>query len=92
MQSMLLLYITTALMAVVAVFCSGLCVVWSVPSWRRWLSKDKTFSMESICSPQELTGWPARIGSGLISIGIATCAIVAWYGAWSVLVAVIDAS
>ncbi len=92
MQTLVLLYITTALMTAVAVFCSWLCIVWSVPSWRRRLSGNKTSFSTCFRNCGELTGWTSRIGSGLISVGIAVCASVAWYGVWSVLVAVIDAS
>jgi hypothetical protein len=84
-MSPLVLYTTAALMAIVAVACTGLCLLWSKPSWRLRLGRRG----EEVPGTQAkaLSGWPARIGSGLISTGIAACAGVAWYGCYCVLTA-----
>lgn len=87
MNSLIVLYTTAALMAVVAVACTALCLAWSVPAWRRRLARRGVAIEVRSAEPGRLTGWPARVGSGLISIGIATCAVVAWYGCFSVLAA-----
>jgi len=86
-KSLIVLYTTAALMAVVAVACTALCLAWSVPSWRRRLARCGVAIEVWGVEPGGLTGWPARVGSGLISIGIATCAVVGWYGCFSVLAA-----
>ena len=80
----LILYTTAALMAFVGVVCAVLCVVWSIPSWRRRLARPQV-----LVGPQTrgLTGWPARVGSALVSTGIAACALVGWYGCYCVLAA-----
>jgi hypothetical protein len=74
------LYATAALLALVAVACTALCLAWSVPAWRRHLS--------SASAAHGLSGWPARAGSGLVSAGIAACALVAWYGLYCTLTAI----
>lgn len=83
-----ILYTTAALMALVATACTLLCPVWSVPAWRRRLARDERGL--DVRSPEAagLAGWPARIGSGLVSAGIAACALVAWYGVYCTLAAV----
>jgi len=93
-NSLIVLYTTAALMAVVAVACTALCLAWSVPAWRRRLARRGVAIEVRSAEPGKLTGWPggltgwtARVGSGLISIGIATCAVVGWYGCFSVLAA-----
>lgn len=71
------LYATGVLMALVAVACTVLCLVWTNPASRRRLGR-------SPGGTEGLSGWPARIGSGLISAGIAASAGVAWYGCYCV--------
>jgi len=91
MNALIVLDTTAALMAVVAVACTPLCLAWSVPAWRRRLARrGVAFEVQSD-ETRGLTGWPAGVGSGLISIGIATCAVVAWYGCWCVFDALSDA-
>lgn len=75
------LYTTLALMAIVATACTALCLVWSVPAWRGRLAPTKPMS------DLGLFGWPARIGSGLVSGGIGAVALAAWYGAYCCLIA-----
>jgi hypothetical protein len=81
-----ILYATAVLMALVATACTALCLVWSVPAWRHWLAPSGT----DVRRPKagELSGWPAQIGSGLVSAGIAACALLGWYGVYCTLVAV----
>jgi hypothetical protein len=78
MLSPALLYATAALLALVAVACTALCLAWSNPTWRRRLAPPGTGG---------LRGWPAHIGSGLVSAGIAACALVAWYGLYCTVIA-----
>ena len=84
-MSPFVLYTTAALMAIVALACTVLCLVWSKPAWRHRLGR------REIAETKALRGWHARIGSGVISTGIAACAGVAWYGCYWVLVALSDA-
>lgn len=84
MNSLGVLYTTAALMAVVAVACTVLCLVWSVPGWRRWLDRSGVASEAPILKSRGLRGWPARVGSGLVSAGIGVCALIAWYGCYCV--------
>ncbi len=82
------LYIAAVLMAVVVSACALLCVVWSIRSWRRRLQGPAvTNQVLGGPSAKGLSGWQGRIGSVLISIGIAICAVVAWYGCYCVLAA-----
>ena len=81
-----ILYATAALMALVASACTALCLVWSVPAWRNWLAPAEAEVRRPKAS--ELSGWSAQIGSGLVSAGIAACALLAWYGVYCTLVAV----
>ncbi|MDB5347256.1 MAG: hypothetical protein JWP89_5633 [Schlesneria sp.] len=71
------LYTTAALMALVAFACTMLCIVWTVPVLRRGIALATTKS----------NGWFERVGSGLVSVGIGSCALVAWYGVYCVLAA-----
>ena len=87
MNSLIVLYTTAALMAVVAVDCTALCLAWSVPAWRRRLARREVAIEVQNGETGGLSGWTARVGSGLSSIGIATCALVGWYGCFSVLAA-----
>lgn len=86
-NALIVLDTTTALMAVVAVACTALCLAWSVPAWRRRLARRGVAFEVWGAETGGLTGWPARVGSGLISIGIAFCAVVGWYGCCCVLAA-----
>lgn len=81
----LILYATAALMALVGVACAVLCVAWSIPSLRRQLANSSVAPGQT--ETGSLTGWPARVGSALISAGIAACALVGWYGCYCVLTA-----
>jgi hypothetical protein len=85
MNSLSVLYTTAALMAVVAIACTVLCLVWSVPGWRRWLDRRGVASEAPVAATTGLSGWPARVASGLVSAGIGGCALVAWYGCYCVL-------
>ena len=80
----LILYTTAALMAFVGVVCAVLCVAWSIPSWRRQLARPQVLGRPETGG---LTGWPARVGSALVSTGIAACAVVGGYGCYCVLAA-----
>jgi hypothetical protein len=82
------LYVTAAMMALVAACCTALCLAWSVPAWRRRLAPTWGSSDVRALGTGGLSGWRARVGSGLISAGIAACAVVAWYGLYCALSAV----
>ena len=85
MNSLVVLAITAALMALVAVVCTALCIAWSIPSWRHRLSRPGAIPVAGASEAAGLTGWPERVGSGLVSVGIAASAGVAWYGCYCVL-------
>jgi len=87
MYPLLVMYLTATLMAFVAVACSVLCLVWTIPSWRRRLAQSGVTSEVHEPKTGRLTGWPAKAGSSFISIGIAACAVVAWYGSYCMLAA-----
>jgi hypothetical protein len=91
-SSMIVLCVTAMLMLFVALFCTALCFAWSIPSWRRRLAGPGVASQVWLSKTGGLTGWSSRVGSGLVSIGIAACAAIAWYGSYSVLSALIAAS
>jgi hypothetical protein len=80
MLSLVILYTTAALMALVATACTALCLVWSVPAWRHRLAPAGS-------GANALRGLSAQIGSGLVSAGIAACALLAWYGVFCSLAA-----
>jgi hypothetical protein len=93
MNSPTLMYTTAALMALLAVACTALCLAWSIPAWRRRLALSGATPEVRGTKTGGLSGWPARIGSVLISVGIAACAVVGWYGCYCcVLAALISAS
>ena len=92
MDSLIMLYVTAALMALVAISCTALCFAWSIPSWRPRLTGSGVASQAREPWIGRLTGWSSRAGSGLVSIGIAACAAIAWHGTYSVLAALIAAS
>ena len=85
MNSLFIMYVTAALMALIAAACTALCLAWSIPSWRRRLAQPRNAVEANTTEPAGLTGWPARIGRGIISIGIAACAAVGWYGFYCTL-------
>jgi hypothetical protein len=82
-----ILYTTAALMALVAAACTVLCVVWSVAAWRRRLAPARG-TPATTPGADGLSGWPAGVGSGLVSAGIAASALLAWYGVYCTLAAV----
>jgi len=84
---LVVLSITAALMAIVAVACTVLCIAWSIPSWRRRLGRRTHDAGAGAPEPAGLTGWPARVAGALVSLGIAACAAVAWWGCYSVVTA-----
>ena len=88
MLSLGILYSTAALLASVAVACTALCLTWSNPDWRDRLALARSESDASAPGAGGLSGWPARVGTGLISAGIAACALVAWYGLYCTLTAI----
>ena len=73
------LYVTAVLLALVGVACTVLCLIWSVPSWRRRLAR-------TVVATDGLQGWPALVGSGVVSVGIAICAAFALHGCYALLV------
>jgi hypothetical protein len=85
MNSLLVMYTTAALMAIVASACTMLCLVWSIPSWRCRLASPRSVVGSVRAAVPGLTGWSAHVGSGLISAGIAACAVVGWYGCYCIL-------
>ncbi len=88
MLSLGLLYTTAVLMGLVAIACTALCVVWTNPVWRRRLAPTDDGFNGSAPVAGRLTGWPARLGSGLVSAGIGAVALVAWYGLYCTLAAI----
>lgn len=88
MSSPIVLCFTAALMALVAIACTALCIAWSVPSFRHRLAQSKSGPEANIVDASGLTGWPARVGSGLVSTGIAACAFFAAYGCYCILIEV----
>jgi hypothetical protein len=83
-----ILYTTAALMTLVAVACTVLCLVWSVPAWRGRLAPAEGRAGAPAPGAGGLSGWPAGVGRGLVSVGIAACALLAWYGVYCTLAAV----
>lgn len=88
MISAAVLYVTAMLMGLVAVACTVLCIVWTVPAWRRRLARAGRTADATTTVAGELSGLSARVGSWLVSAGIAACAAVAWYGLYCTLAAV----
>lgn len=82
-----ILYTTAALMALVAAACTALCLVWTNPAWRRRLTPAGGESDGPAAATGALTGWSARVGSGLMSAGIGAVALCAWYGFYCTLAA-----
>lgn len=88
MISLGILYTTAVLMASVAVACTALCLVWSVPAWRCRLAPAGESPAAPATKTEGMSGWPAGVGSGLVSAGIAAVAVLAWYGVYWTLAAV----
>ena len=82
------LYTTAVLMALVAAACTALCLAWSNPAWRRRLAPAGGTSGVLPAAGGGLSGWPARVGSGIMSVGIGAVALVAWYGFYCTLAAI----
>ena len=81
-------YTTAALLGLVAAACTALCLAWSVPAWRRQLAPAGGTSGVNAPAASALSGWPARVGGGLVSTGIGAVALVAWYGLYCTLTAI----
>ncbi len=93
MNTIVVLYMTVVLMAVVAVVCTALCLAWSIPSWRSWIGRRPVVSIETGgIETRSLNGWPDVVGNLLVSLGIAACAGVGWYGCYNILAALIASS
>jgi hypothetical protein len=92
MNTLIVLYVTAALMAFVAVSCTALCFAWSIPSWRRRLARPGVAFQVREPKIGGLTDLPALVGNALVSTGIAACAVVGWYGCYCVLTALNAAS
>ena len=92
MNSVVVLYTAAVLMAFVAAVCTALCCAWSVPSWRRRLAQRGVANEVMGTEIVGLAGWPARVGSALVSIGIAACAVIGWCGSYCVFSALIAVS
>lgn len=85
-MNLLILYTAALLMALVGVACALLCVVWSIPSWRRRLANPNVaIQMPGHPKTQGLTGWPAFVGSLSVSVGIGISAAVALYGSYLIV-------
>ncbi|MFO0899735.1 MAG: hypothetical protein U0836_20085 [Pirellulales bacterium] len=75
-------YLTVALLALLALSLTAIGCAWSIPSWRRRLAR-----RHDNAQANQLTGWPSRVGSGLVSVALACTAVVAWWGFYVVLTA-----
>lgn len=74
---------TGILMVMVAIALTALSLAWTIPAWRRALGQKWT----DAANQASLTGWPARLGSAVVSLGIGIAAAVAWAGCYWVLAA-----
>ena len=92
MHSLIVLFVTAALMAFVAVSCTVLCFAWTIPSWRRRLAGPGGATQGRESEIGGLTGWSSRVGSSFVSAAIAACAAIAWHGSYSVLATLLAAS
>ena len=72
---------TGILMMMVALALTALFLAWSIPAWRRGLGEKGT----EPAYRASLKGWPARLGSAAVSLGIGIAASVAWAGCYWVL-------
>ncbi|MFM8495583.1 MAG: hypothetical protein ACKOEM_08670 [Planctomycetia bacterium] len=92
MNALVLSIVAAVSMALVAAACTVLCLAWSIPAWRRRLGGAGLALRGASHNGTKLAGLPLRVASGLVSTGLAACAIAAWYGCGSVVAAVIAAS
>ena len=83
-----ILYTTAALLTLVAAACTALCLAWSNSAWPRRLAPARGTSEVLAPEASGLSGWRARVGSGLVSAGIGAAAMVAWYGLYCTLAAI----
>lgn len=74
---------TGILMLMVALALTALFMAWNIPAWRRGLGQKAT----NPAYQATLKGWPARLGSAAVSLGIGIAASVAWSGCYWVLAA-----
>lgn len=70
-------------MVMVAMALTALCLAWQIPAWRTGLGEKVT----EPANQASLKGWPARLGSAAVSLGIGIAASVAWAGCYWVLAA-----
>jgi hypothetical protein len=82
MDSDVTLFATVVLLALVAISCTTLCLVWTVPSLRHYLAPGGVTSKHGTGG---LQGRAARLGIGLVSVATAACAGAAWYGCYLLL-------
>ena len=78
------LLITGILTAIVAIALTVLCVVWMVPAWRIRLGGRKSSGDE--VKDDDIPSWPFNACVAMVSLGIGGGALVAWYGCyWSIV-------
>jgi hypothetical protein len=77
------IYLTVALLALLAVSLTAICCAWSIPSWRLRLAR-----RHANAQAHQLTSWSGHVGSGLVSAALAGAAGLAWWGFYVVLTAV----
>lgn len=92
MSSLVVLWLTVVLMAIVAVVCTALFFAWVNPVWRLRLAERRVGNELSHPQGRGPTSLYSHVASGLVAIGIAVSAVVSWYGMYSVLNALIAAS
>ncbi len=81
------LYATAVLLSLVGLLCTALCISWSIPALRQRLGMTTYRLFPQKPESDGLRGSLAHIGTGLISIALATTAIVTWYGVYISLTA-----
>lgn len=81
------LYAAVVMMMLVAFVCTTLCLAWIIPSWRHRLGKIAI--VPQVQDTVAVVGWHGRAGNVLIASGIGACAVIAWYGSYSVLAALL---
>ena len=78
------LLVTGMLTAMVAIALTALCAAWTVPAWRRRLGGRKTCGDE--LKVDHIPSWPVNACVAMVSLGIGAGALVAWYGCyWSIV-------
>ncbi len=77
------LYLTVALLALLAVSLTAICCAWSIPSWRVRLARRCADARA-----HQLAGWSGHVGVRLVSVALAATAGLAWWGFLAVLTAV----